>query len=156
MESITRGMRRLQADAAWFARATELRLLHVSTTADLGAPAVKLCAGQEYHADNKSLYFVLEEPYLASSDGWYSRGQSLRKQYGAKREALAKEGIVLGELGPAVKRTPAATEFTDLLQEVLRAQTAPIAGVLVVLAPKQVEPGTPFAAELKRYVRMAA
>jgi tetratricopeptide (TPR) repeat protein len=152
MESITRGMRRLQADAAWFARATELRLLHVSTTADLGAPAIKLCAGQEYHADNKSLYFVLDEPYLAASDGWYSRGQSLRKQYAAKREGLAKEGIALAELGPAVKRSPAASEFTDLLKEASKALSPPISGLVIVLAPKQVEPGAPFAAEVRSMI----
>jgi tetratricopeptide (TPR) repeat protein len=156
MESVTRGLRTLQADAAWFARAQELRLLHVSTSADLGANALKLCLGQELHADNHSLYFGLEEPYSRTNDGWYSRGQSLRKQYAAKQEGLAKAGISLRPLAPAVKRSPAILEFTELLQDVLAALAPPISGVVVVLAPKQVEPGSPFIDDLRQLIASRA
>lgn len=156
MESVNRGLRVLQADAAWFARAQELRLLHVSTSADLGANALKLCMGQELHADNHSLYFALEEPYSRANDGWYSRGQSLRKQYAAKQEGLGKAGIALRPLNPAVKRTPAVLELTEVLQDVLAALAAPISGVVVVLAPKQNEPGSPLIDELRQLINTPA
>ncbi|RYZ08190.1 MAG: hypothetical protein EOO73_09000 [Myxococcales bacterium] len=156
MESVNVGMRRLQADAAWFARAKELRLLHVSTSADLGAAALKLCVGQEYHADNQSLFLMSEEPALARSDTWYSRTQTLRKQYTAKQEALAKEGIALRPLGPAEKRTPPITEFAGLLQEMLLGLAPPISGLVLVLAPTQVESGAPFTDELRQLLRSPA
>ena len=152
MESVTSGMRKLRSDAAWFARATELRLLHVSTTGDLGAPATKLCAGQEYHADNKSLFFTLEEESLLADDGWYSRTQTLRKQYGAIREAQAKVGIQIGELSPSTKRSPPVAEFAGVLAEIVQALSQPIAGVVVVLSPRRVEVGSQFPNELRSLI----
>jgi len=140
------------SDAAWFARATELRLFHVSTTGDLGAPATKLCAGQEYHADNKSLFFTLEEASLLADDGWYSRTQSLRKQYGAIREAQAKVGIQLAELSAPAKRSPPAAEFAGDLAEIVQALSQPIEGVVVVLSPRRVEPGSQFPNELRSLI----
>ena len=153
MESIAKGMRRLQEDAAWFARAKELRLLHVTTTADLAGAALKLCAGQEYHADNKSLFFLFEEPHLLGNDGWYSRSQTLRKQYTAKQQGLEKEGIRLAALRPPEKRTPPIAEFTQVLQEILHGLAAPIEGVVLVLAPTRVEPGSTFAQELRSMIQ---
>ncbi len=156
MESVNVGMRRLHADAAWFARAHEVRLLHVSTSADLGAAALKLCVGQEYHADNHSLFLACEEPALAGSDSWYSRSQTLRKQYAAKQEALAKSGIVLGTLGAAQKRTPPIIELAALLQEILQCLVEPIRGLVIVFAPTQVEPGAPFADDLRQLLQSPA
>lgn len=152
MESISGGLRHLQDDAAWFARAKELRLLHVTTSADLGAAALKLCAGQEFHADNKSLFFTLEESYLLAADGWYSRSQTLRQQYALKQEALAKEGIQLAPLRPAEKAQRPVTEFISVLQELSFTMPAPLEGVVLVLAPKRVEPGSPFLDELRTLI----
>jgi hypothetical protein len=146
-------MRRLQADAAWFARATELRLLHVTTTAELGGGALELCMGQEFHADNKSLFFALEEAYLADNDGWYSLGQTLLKQYGEKQQALAKEGIILPALSPSEKRTPASAEFTAMVQEIVRGLPPPLSGVVLALAPTRVDPAAPFSTELLALVQ---
>jgi tetratricopeptide (TPR) repeat protein len=102
------------------------------------------------------LYFGLEEPYSRKNDGWYSRGQNLRKQYAAKQEGLTKAGISLRALTPAVKRTPPILEFTELLQDVLAALSPPISGVVVVLAPKQIEPGSPFVDELRQIITSPA
>lgn len=156
MESALRGLRVLQADAAWFARAKELRLLHVSTTGELGAPSLQVCLGQEFHADNRSFYFGFEDPFLLADDGWSSRSKHLRAEYERKREANVKTGLALGALHPAPPSGQGLAEFAALLQEILACLVTPLSGLIVVLAPVRIESGAPFAAQVEMLMKTPA
>ncbi|HYD39891.1 MAG TPA: hypothetical protein VEB43_03600 [Anaeromyxobacter sp.] len=100
MQSISRALCRLHEDASWFARAHELRLLAVRTSADLRKPAMKALAQAEYHHDNASPWVLLEDSRTAEDDGWQARANRLLEDWDRRRKAFAKEGIEL----PPVER----------------------------------------------------
>ena len=54
MEAIAIPLRRLQEEASWFARAAEIKLLHVTADATLRGAAIKVLMAQEVHADNRA------------------------------------------------------------------------------------------------------
>jgi Tfp pilus assembly protein PilF len=159
MEGMLKPIRVLREDAAWFARATEIKGWHVATSADLGAAVKQVASAQECHADNKSLFFEFEEPFLLSKSGWHSRAERLRAEYTRKQEALTEEGIKVRGLNTS-PNAPAPTselaEFTAVLQEVVGALVEPLVGVVIVLAPVQVEASEPLLIELRQLMASTA
>lgn len=137
-----KAMRPLRDDAAWFARAREVKCWYIATTANLGKAVMKLVIAQECHADNKSLFFAFEEPFMADKEGWLSRSSRLRADFAAKQKGLSEAGIGVRPLGPAAEPRPGVSEvgeFTEVLQEVVGALADPLVGVVVVLAPTRIE-----------------
>src|SRR5690606_23179238 len=137
-----KSMRELRDDAAWFARAHEVRCWYIATSANLGKAVLKLVLAQEAHADNKSLFFAFEEPFQPAKEGWLSRSARLRADFAHKQKGLSEAGIGVRPLGPAAEPRPGVSElgeFTEVLQEVVRCLTDPLMGVVVVLAPTQIE-----------------
>jgi hypothetical protein len=95
MQSISRALSRLHEDASWFARAHELRLLAVRTSADMRKAAMEALAKLEYHHDNASPWVLLEDSRTPEDDGWQARANRLPEDWENRRTAFAKEGIEL-------------------------------------------------------------
>lgn len=139
MESLARRIRELADTLSWFVRARELRLLHVRTSPDLRATALRLAASQELHPENRSPFVVLEDACTAASDGWPERLERLRAQHEARRARMAQEGEPLPELPerPAIAEPLAA--FGAQLAQLLKARADWHEGLVAVLAPTRVE-----------------
>lgn len=140
MESFARPMRDYLDELSWFVRASELRLLHVRTTADLRPTAVRLAAAQELHPANTSPWFVLEDPFTAEDPGWLARLERLRAQHVARRERFAEEGEHLPELRARPAASQPLAAFGAQLGQLLQARAPWHQGLVVVLAPTRVEP----------------
>lgn len=157
MEAIAIPIRRLHEEASWFARAGEIKLLHVTADAALRSAAIKVLMGQELHADNRALYFRFDDEMTGPARGWPERAARLREQFAAKAESLEPAGIHLGALRDvssspgAAARAPTA-ELAAQLFEARRALVAPLTQLVVVLAPTRVEDPQLFAAELSSMI----
>jgi tetratricopeptide (TPR) repeat protein len=149
MESMARPLGKIHADAAWFARATELRLLYVCTSADLGDPAIGVVMAQENHADNKSLWFRFDDPEVSGPPVWNDRSKRLHAQFSNKRRGLLEAGIAIGDVGPEPQPQPNGLEaFSTLLGKVLDALASPIHGAVLVFSPVRVDKGSKLRSEL--------
>jgi hypothetical protein len=157
MEAIAIPLRRLHEEAAWFARAAELRLLHVTADATLRGPALEVLMAQELHADNRALFFRFDDPVTGAARGWPERAARLRQQVAEKTEALAPAGIHLPPLpdaavtAAAAGRGPAA-ELAAILFEARGVLVPPLAQIVVVMAPVRVDDGALFADEMASLV----
>ncbi|HVY37531.1 MAG TPA: hypothetical protein VHM31_06335 [Polyangia bacterium] len=153
MESMAAPLRRLHEEGAWFARAAEIRLLHVRTDATMRGAAVDLLMALEHHADNRALFHRFEEPFAGADRGWAARVQRLVEQHTAQIEAVAPAGIVVRPLGPgAVAAEESARGFSGVLYETGRTLGAPLEGVVVLLAPVRIEDPLVFRHELSALV----
>jgi tetratricopeptide (TPR) repeat protein len=153
MESMARPLARLHADVSWFARATELQLLYVRTSADLGETAVGVVMAGENHADNKSLFFRFDDLESVASV-WTDRSKRLHAQYTDKRKGLTEAGIAVGDIGPEPQsRASGLAVFSALLGKILEALVAPLHGAVLVFSPVRVEKDCPLLTELPMMVR---
>lgn len=155
MESFAKPLRRLEDDAAWFARATELRLLHVTCSSDLRATALKVLGGViEFHPDNRSPVIVLEDAWTTAEPGWGVRAQRMVEHWEGRVRVLAEEGIELGSLSG---QRPASADplgaFGGWLHLILQAVREPLHGVVLVLAPARVEEPETFEREVRELMR---
>jgi len=158
MEAIAIPLRRLHEEAAWFARATEVKLLHVTADATLRAAALKVLMAQEYHADNRALFFRFDDPMTGPARGWPERVARLRAQVAEKTEALAPAGIHLRPLPDAAVTAVAAgrgaaAELAAMLYELRQVLVPPLTHAVVVLAPARIDDARLFAAEVSALVR---
>jgi len=153
MESMARPLRALHEDVSWFARATEVKLLHVRCDAALRKSAVRLLLAGELHADNRSPFVLLEDAWKTVDPGWGTRAKRLAEHWEGRRRVLSEEGIELGSLSG---RRPASADphaaFGGWLDLVLQCVRAPLEGLVVVLAPPRIENGDAFEAELRELV----
>lgn len=153
MESIAAPLRRLQEEGSWFARAQELRLLHVRTDATMRGAVIERLMSLEHHADNRALFYRFDDPFAGSDRGWPARVQRLADQHAAKIDAVAPAGVVVQPLGHAAAAPkPAAGGFSALLFQIGQTLGAPLAGAVVLLAPAQVEEPAAFHDELAALV----
>lgn len=155
MESFAKPLRRLDEDAAWFARATELSVLHVTCSGDLRGAALKTLVGAiEFHPDGRSPVIVLEDSWSTAERGWRVRAQRMVEDWEGRVRVLAEEGI---ELGTLAGRGPASTEphaaFGGWLNLVLQAVRAPLEGLVVLLAPAKIEDTAEFEREMLELIR---
>ena len=154
MESMARPLGKIHGDAAWFARATELQLLYVRTSADLGDPAIGVVMAQENHADNKSLWFRFDDPDGAPSPAWTARGRRLYAQFSDKRKGLVAAGIAIADVGPEPQpQASGLAFFSAVLGKVLDALVAPLSGVVLVFSPVRVEKESRLVSEVPVLVR---
>ena len=96
MDSWNEPLERLGDEVAWSARAKELRLLWVRTSAELRDPALQLIAGAEYHPDNYSPLLFCEDAAEGEELGWAERAERLRQDHQGRSKAFAEEGTELG------------------------------------------------------------
>lgn len=180
MQSISNAICRLREDAAWFARAHEVRLLSIRTSSDLRKEALKQLAGFEFHADNFSPWVVFEDSRTAESDGWRSRANRLAKDWESRRQAFAKEQITLPPLDPRPPNggsdsppddssvmarvtgifgdAPPESRVAPFLLtagKVIAALREPLRGLVLVLAPAAVDDPEAFEAELEILLQAA-
>jgi tetratricopeptide (TPR) repeat protein len=154
MQSMARPLGRLYEDSSWFARATDLQLLYVRTSAEIANPALGVVMAGESHADNKGLFFRFDDPESPTTSAWNDRAKRLHAQYDDKRKGLAEAEIVLGDVGPEpTPQSNGLTVFSALLGKLLDALVAPIEGVVLVFAPVRVEAGCPLLTELPTMAR---
>lgn len=153
MESIAAPLRRLHEEGSWFARAKELRLLHVRTDATMRGAVIDLLAALEHHADNRGLFYRFDDPFAGHDRGWPARVQRLVEAHGEKIDAVAPAGVIVQPLGrAAVAPEPTARGFSALLFELRHLLGAPLEGVVVLLAPSRVESLAVFHHELSALV----
>lgn len=138
MQSVSTPLHRLHEDGSWFARAQELRLWLVRCDESLRGTTLSLIPKLEFHADNHSPWPVLADAHTTADDGWALRANRLVADWSRRVEAFNKEGISQGTVELPDGR--AALElFIRAAQDVLAAMRAPLAGLVVVLAPGVVE-----------------
>ncbi len=157
MEAIAVPLRRVQEEASWFARAAEIKLLHVTTDTTLRGAAIKVLMAQEVHADNRALYFRFDDEMTGPAHGWPDRAARLREQFAAKTASLEPAGIHLGPLrdvssAPGASSRAPAAELAAQVFEARRALVPPLTQIVVVLAPTRVEDPERFAAEMSSMV----
>ena len=78
MGASTKPFLALQEDLSWFIRCPELRVLHVATGGDERSTVLQQVALSEGHPSNRSPFFVLEDAYTRSDDGWSVRAERMR------------------------------------------------------------------------------
>lgn len=139
MESFARPIRQYLDDLSWFVRAREIRVLHVRTSADMRATALRLAAAQELHPENPSPWVVLEDPFTADSDGWPARAERLRIQHEERRKRMAEEGEELPDLPPRPAATDPLADFGVQLAQLLAAKATWHDGIVIVLSPTRIE-----------------
>lgn len=163
MRSISRAISRLHEDGAWFARASELRLLLVRTSADLRKPALKHLQQLEFHADTRSPWVTLDAPRTGEDDGWQARANALTEDWGRRRQAFADAGVELPALATsgAGPEAPAASAvearlapFASTAAAVLGASREPLRGLVLLLAPAAVDDPAAFEEELDVLLRV--
>ncbi len=155
MRSFAEPLGRLEHDAAWFARATELALLHVTCSSDLRGAALKVLPGViEFHPDNRSPVVVLEDAWTSADPGWKWRAQRLVEHWEGRVRVSADAGLELGSLSGQRPASPDPLgAFGGWLHLVARAVRAPLSGLVVVLAPARIEDGAAFESEVLELAR---
>ncbi|MES1206890.1 MAG: hypothetical protein ABUS79_13215 [Pseudomonadota bacterium] len=139
MEAFAVPLRALIEDASWFARAKEIRLLHVVTTTDLADAALGVLMAQEYHADNRTPFARLDDGFAAGDPGWKTRASRLRELHESWRPKLKEGGIVLRALPPAPAFGEPIAGFATQVRQVADSLVAPLEGLVVVLAPTRID-----------------
>lgn len=155
MESFDRPLRRLHNDASWFARARELRLLHVTCSSTLRASALRVLLAAEFHADNRSPFVALEDACLVTDTGWEARAKRVVRHWEERFAASILDGLELGELNREPLSAPPGSlaAFGAWLHRVLGALRPPLDGLVVVLAPTRVDDATSFERDLTELMR---
>lgn len=135
MQSVSDPLNLLHEDGSWFARAHELRLWVVRCDASLRNPVLTLVPKLEFHADNRSAWPLLLDAHTKADDGWQLRANVLAADWARRVEAFAKDGVVQG----AVTATQGPTAFRTTAAAIAESLVAPLAGLVIVLAPAIVQ-----------------
>jgi len=149
MESLARPLRALHEDASWFARATEIKLLHVQCDASMRSSALKVLGSMEGHASNRSPYVLLEDAWKTAAPGWKMRAERLAAHWEERRRLTTEV-----ELGKLTEQAAGDTvgAFGACVQRAVNAVPRPLDGLVIVLAPPRVEDPVVFEAELRELV----
>jgi hypothetical protein len=152
VESIAKPLRRLQEEASWFARASEVRLLWVTTPASLRSAALSALARLEYHADNQSPFIALEAPWSGPDTGAPARSEQFFAHFSRKAQDLRAAGVDVGAF-PVSPRVDADlspwSRWARDLTEACAALRLPLRGLVVVLAPSRVDDAPALVAQLR-------
>jgi len=141
MQSVSDPLNRLIEEAAWFARAHEVRLLVARLSGDLRKTALQLLLGLECHADNFSPWVLLEDGHTPADDGWQARASRLAADWEKRREAFSKEGVALPVVEVVVLDppphgvSPGLASFLTTVAAEVGALRAPLRGLVLVVAP---------------------
>lgn len=155
MESYAAPVRELAESLKWFVRAREVRCLHATVETDLRKAALTLVAAQEMHPENRAPFFVLEEPFTRADEGWSARVERLRAHHETRRAAFEKEGVTLAAL-PAQSLTEGPAGFAAQLQQLLATKVEWNEGLVIALAPTQVDDPARWSALVEQLVKAPA
>jgi tetratricopeptide (TPR) repeat protein len=153
VESIAQPLRRLQEEAAWFARASELRLLWVQTEAALRSTATSVTERLEYHADNRSPFIILDAPWSGPDLGARARNTRFVEQFAQKAQAQRDAGLDLPAFEGLTPDHPNLETFAHNLRLACAVLRPPLSGLVVVLAPPRVDDREAFLLELSALCR---
>jgi len=156
VESIAAPLRRLQEEASWFARATEVRLLWLTTPASLRSTAISLISSLECHADNQSPFVTLEAPWSGPDAGALARSAEFAERFRSKASALREAGVDIGPfpLAPRAQGTelPPWPRWVRDLTQACASLRPPLGGLVVMLAPLRVDEAAAFVAHLRALI----
>lgn len=138
MQAYSQPLSKLHVEVSRFTRDRSLRLLHVITDASLHDATVEILAAQEYRADNRSPFVILQEPHKRNDPGWDRRALTVRRQHEQRRTQMAEHGEALGEL-PAAPASKGLVGLGEQLGQLLLVRPEGTEGLVVLLAPSYVE-----------------
>lgn len=147
MQSLSDPLNLLHEDGAWFARAHELRLWVVRCDANLRKPVLTLVPKFEFHHDNDRAWPVLVDAHTSQDEGWQLRANQLAADWGRRVEAFAEQGMSQTPVEAAHGPT-GLQAFHATLVNIAQVVAPPLAGLVVVLAPTQVESGAALEQQL--------
>jgi hypothetical protein len=153
---MSKPLRRLQEEGAWFARAKETRVLWVQADGACRRAALACVEKLEYHADNTSPFIVLDAPWAGADGGGLGRVSSFVERFAAKRMALAKAGVDIGDFGATDPVDGRLHTFGAALQQASAALRPPLGGLVIVLAPPRVEGPEAFVADVRALIESTA
>lgn len=156
MESIAEPLRRLQEEASWFARATEIRLLWVPTEAALRSTALTLSERFEYHADNHSLFIPLDTPWSGPDLGAAARDAHFTERFTQKAQALRDAGVEVGPFSASAEGASSLESWARHLHAACASLKPPLRGLVVVLAPTRIDDAAAFLADVRALVSSKA
>jgi tetratricopeptide (TPR) repeat protein len=162
MQAISTALNGLMEQGSWFARAKDARLMVVRASSNIRKAALRLLAGLEFHADNRSAWVVLADPYAPNDPGWQVRANRLLAHWEDRRKAfLEQEGLqmptaAMPESAAALPRTDhrstAVLPMWLACEAVLGAIRSPLEGLVLVVAPAAVGDVGQMLAELAALV----
>ena len=154
MQALRTPLERLVRELRWFGTATELRALHVHTTPTQRLSVLEHVAAEEHVPGNRHPFLVLEAPMEKGTGGWGARADELVLEHASVCEATrrAPTPLVLPELALHERETPFLT-FVATLAALVDGLREPLEGVVLVLAPANVETGASIARELDDLIR---
>lgn len=151
MEAISTALRRLQEEGAWFARAKEVRLLWAVCDTSGRSSALALVERLEYHADNRSPFVVLDDPWSGPDRGAAGRSVHFAERFAAKADGLRRAGIEVGPFAP-VEGHAGLDALGARVALAAGALRPPLAGLVVVLAPTRIDAPDAFFADVHALV----
>ncbi len=139
-------------ELAWFTRATEHRVCVVLAGSELRSSVLELLPRYEFHADNRSAWVVVEDAYTHADDGWLARASRVVEHWGRRVEASAADGLVLAPVGLPRASGPGPGPLVEVVQAILVGLSGPLMGLVLVLAPTQIEALDGFERELLEFL----
>lgn len=151
MEAISRPLRRLQEEGAWFARAREVRLLWVVADTSGRSSALALIERLEHHADNRSPFVVLDDAWSGPDRGASGRAARFAERFATLAEGLQRAGVEVGPFAVAAGRAGLEALGAQLALAVA-ALRPPLEGLVVVLAPARIDLPEAFVSDVHALV----
>ncbi len=140
MDALEKPLQALATDTRWFLRATELRVMHVRTTADTRKDVLRTLIKQESNHYNHSPMLVIEDAHTEVEDGWTHREKRLWMAHESQVERIAEAGLTAPTTPAATDEPPSGVAgFAAALQRIDAGWAEPMRGTIVVLAPPLVE-----------------
>ena len=140
MQALRTPLERLVRELRWFGTATEVRALHVHTTATQRLSVLEHVAAEEHVPGNRSPFLVLEAPLTKPDGGFRARAEELVVEHASVREVAARAPtpVALPALTLDERENPFLT-FVATLAALVEGLREPLEGVVLVLAPTAVE-----------------
>ncbi len=130
------GIESLVAAVAGFLRDEGCRVLHVLVDPEMRRAAIDVVMAQEFRPTNASPFVLVEQPHTRADAGWAARTAALRQQHEARR--VGHESTIAALPVAPSGRDDRGT-FALQLQQLLQATPEHAEGLVVVLAPTQIE-----------------
>jgi tetratricopeptide (TPR) repeat protein len=141
IDAITKPLARVVDAAQTFVAERDVRLLHVITTEALRIATIRHIVAEELHSENRCPFLILEAPAVANGAGWGACADELRadmEELRALHEKAGDHGIEIRSMPREARCSSALGRFGVELRAALECVSAPIEGLVIVLAPIEV------------------
>lgn len=132
-----------------FVRDPSCKLLQVIVSADLRKGALATAMAAEHAPENQSSFVGFAEPHLSAAPGWTARANTGRALHDARRDDADPP---IAELPPAPTAADGLVAFAEQTWQLLETRPPGSEGLVVVLAPKQVDSSKAWSADVARLV----